>query len=377
MLLPNRHGNSGEYRYGFQGQEKDDEIKGEGNSINFTFRMHDSRVGRFFSIDPLTTKYPHYSPYSFSGNNVIAFKELEGLEEMVATINENTGQPNFFAVNGQEIEMIVLSSAFETISEASSAASIKIAFREIGKGNVKLNTGEVINQNRHFVTRDIQMIDGSVYKDVTLGRDFGSKRVGRKATNAKIRTSQGINQVQAFRPNFLRNVVSSAAKAAHLVDLAEMVDFDSGSLNANAALEGATSSVMSEMGATSRVMGVATGIAVSFLLNTTESYIADLKAADEPVILEMLLREGNSLSTMENVINSPTFGNLQIVSFSANTIEKYLTGEIRDLNKLLDYDFDNGSGDSGHLLLHVTDDNKHAIIHAIYLPFSEEADDKK
>jgi RHS repeat-associated protein len=79
--VPNRHGSSDSYRYGFQGQEKDDEIKGEGNSLNYTFRMHDPRVGRFFAIDPLRAKYPHYSPYSFSGNKVIAFVELEGLED--------------------------------------------------------------------------------------------------------------------------------------------------------------------------------------------------------------------------------------------------------------------------------------------------------
>ncbi|WP_159025704.1 GH-E family nuclease [Aquimarina sp. Aq78] len=81
MLLPNRHGNSGDYRYGFQGQEKDDEVKGEGNSLNYRYRMHDPRVGRFFAVDPLTAKYPHYTPYSFSGNKVIAFTELEGQEE--------------------------------------------------------------------------------------------------------------------------------------------------------------------------------------------------------------------------------------------------------------------------------------------------------
>ena len=81
MLVPNRHGSSNSYRYGFQGQEKDDEIKGEGNSLNYTFRMHDARVGRFFAIDPLTHKYPFYSPYQFSGNKVIQFVELEGLEE--------------------------------------------------------------------------------------------------------------------------------------------------------------------------------------------------------------------------------------------------------------------------------------------------------
>ncbi|GAA4272075.1 RHS repeat-associated core domain-containing protein [Aquimarina gracilis] len=81
MLQPNRHKDSKSYRYGFQGQEKDDEIKGEGNSVNFKFRMHDPRLGRFFAVDPLTKKYPHYSPFSFSGNKTVNAIELEGLEE--------------------------------------------------------------------------------------------------------------------------------------------------------------------------------------------------------------------------------------------------------------------------------------------------------
>jgi len=80
MLVPTRHGSSDSYRYGFQGQEKDDEIKGEGNSLNYTFRMHDPRIGRFFARDPLASKYPFYSPYQFSGNRVIDMVELEGLE---------------------------------------------------------------------------------------------------------------------------------------------------------------------------------------------------------------------------------------------------------------------------------------------------------
>jgi RHS repeat-associated protein len=82
MLVPNRHGSSNSNRYGFQGQEKDDELKGEGNSLNYTFRMHDPRVGRFFAVDPLTKSYPFYSPYAFSGNRVIDAVELEGKEPM-------------------------------------------------------------------------------------------------------------------------------------------------------------------------------------------------------------------------------------------------------------------------------------------------------
>jgi RHS repeat-associated protein len=80
MLLPNRHGSVDSYRYGFQGQEMDDEIKGEGNSINFTFRMYDPRGGRFLSNDPLAKSYPWTSPYVFSENRVIDGVELEGAE---------------------------------------------------------------------------------------------------------------------------------------------------------------------------------------------------------------------------------------------------------------------------------------------------------
>ena len=69
------------YRYGFQGQEGDNEVAGQGNSWNYKYRMHDPRIGRFFAVDPLADKYPHNSPYAFSENVVINAVELEGLEK--------------------------------------------------------------------------------------------------------------------------------------------------------------------------------------------------------------------------------------------------------------------------------------------------------
>jgi RHS repeat-associated protein len=91
MLLPDRHGSAADaYRYGFQGQESDDEVKGEGNSVNYKYRMHDPRIGRFFAIDPLAPKYHHNSPYAFSENRVIASVELEGLE--AEDLNSPAGQ---------------------------------------------------------------------------------------------------------------------------------------------------------------------------------------------------------------------------------------------------------------------------------------------
>jgi hypothetical protein len=42
--------------------------------------MHDPRLGRFLSLDPLFASYPHNSPYAFSENRVIDGMEYEGLE---------------------------------------------------------------------------------------------------------------------------------------------------------------------------------------------------------------------------------------------------------------------------------------------------------
>ncbi|MFN6075594.1 MAG: RHS repeat-associated core domain-containing protein [Fluviicola sp.] len=76
----NKTGNTELYRSGFQGQEEDDELKGDGNSVNYTFRMHDPRLGRFFAPDPMETRYPWNSTYAFSENRVVDCIELEGAE---------------------------------------------------------------------------------------------------------------------------------------------------------------------------------------------------------------------------------------------------------------------------------------------------------
>ncbi len=97
MQVPRRFDSLEDYRYGFQGQEKDDEVKGEGNSLNYTFRMHDPRVGRFLSLDPLIAQYPHNSPYAFSENRVIDGIELEGLEYLdkdIAMVELKNGEVN-------------------------------------------------------------------------------------------------------------------------------------------------------------------------------------------------------------------------------------------------------------------------------------------
>ena len=52
MLMPNRHGQDDDYRYGFQGYEKDDEVRGvKGASYTTEFRQLDPRIGRWLTVD--------------------------------------------------------------------------------------------------------------------------------------------------------------------------------------------------------------------------------------------------------------------------------------------------------------------------------------
>jgi RHS repeat-associated protein len=79
MQMPERSfSNGSKYRYGFGGKEKDNEIKGEGNSMDYGERMLDTRLGRWLSLDPLQAKYPNLSPYNFVANNPIFFIDPDG-----------------------------------------------------------------------------------------------------------------------------------------------------------------------------------------------------------------------------------------------------------------------------------------------------------
>jgi len=68
------------YRYGYQGSEKDDEVKGQGNSYTTEYRQLDVRIGRWLTIDPLNAKYPGMSPYTSMNNNPITTNDQLGLE---------------------------------------------------------------------------------------------------------------------------------------------------------------------------------------------------------------------------------------------------------------------------------------------------------
>jgi RHS repeat-associated protein len=79
MQMPGRK-LSGGCRYGFNGKENDNEVKGEGNQQDYGMRMYDGRIGKFLSVDPLTKQYPELTPYQFASNSPIFAIDRDGLE---------------------------------------------------------------------------------------------------------------------------------------------------------------------------------------------------------------------------------------------------------------------------------------------------------
>ena len=67
--MPGRTYVSSGYRYGFNGQEKDDEIAGAGNIMSAEYWEYDTRLGRRWNRDPVTK--PWMSPYHAFSNRPI------------------------------------------------------------------------------------------------------------------------------------------------------------------------------------------------------------------------------------------------------------------------------------------------------------------
>jgi RHS repeat-associated protein len=90
MLQPGRSAPAngtlaGGYRYGFNGKEKDNNGELGLTTYDYGFRIYNSSIGRFLSVDPLTQEYPWYTPFQFAGNNPIWAVDLDGLEALYVT----------------------------------------------------------------------------------------------------------------------------------------------------------------------------------------------------------------------------------------------------------------------------------------------------
>ncbi|WP_188315972.1 RHS repeat domain-containing protein [Chitinophaga agrisoli] len=77
------------YRYGFNGQEKSDEVEGGGSGYTAEFWEYDGRIGRRWNIDPRPTV--GISDYSAFGNNPLLFSDPLGDTTIFFDKSDNIG----------------------------------------------------------------------------------------------------------------------------------------------------------------------------------------------------------------------------------------------------------------------------------------------
>ncbi len=70
---------SNKYRYGFNGEERMDELSGEAMAYDLGARFYDGRLGKMFSIDPLEAMYPWQSPYAYCNNSPVSIVDIKGM----------------------------------------------------------------------------------------------------------------------------------------------------------------------------------------------------------------------------------------------------------------------------------------------------------
>lgn len=123
MLMPGRkyEAQSG-YRYGFNGKEKDKDINSL-TAYDYGFRIYNPGIGKFLSVDPLSSSFPWNSPYSYAEGDPINFIDLDGLEKPSERVQ---------AVVGTGASTVIKTTTSTTIEK-----STELAVNEAGKLVVK------------------------------------------------------------------------------------------------------------------------------------------------------------------------------------------------------------------------------------------------
>jgi len=137
MVAPVRNFSAGnQYRYGFNGKENDNEVKGEGIQQDYGMRIYDPRLGKFLSVDPLARDFPYYSPYHFAGNGPVKFIDLDG------------GEPKDYVDNWTPKPMGYFGTS--RYVEGTSEGHSSLMLEEPGLGNIRVQQIYDATTNKHW-----------------------------------------------------------------------------------------------------------------------------------------------------------------------------------------------------------------------------------
>ena len=124
-----------DYRYGFNDKENDNEVYEPSTFQDYGFRMYDTRVARFWGVDPLTKNYPMLTPFQFASCSPIRLIDMDGQEGIENTIGYTSDGIPFSYFNARQSTYV--------IPKAMSLAELKKPMVKISTAQQILYQGEV------------------------------------------------------------------------------------------------------------------------------------------------------------------------------------------------------------------------------------------
>ena len=178
MQMPDRNFTTENYRFGFNGKEKDDEVKpeGKGNSLGFEAREFDARLAKWISYDPKEKQYPWQSTYAYFANCPITIWDEKGKGQPAGVtqthyndegggrplVNEPTYMKKFAGFDLSDIK---------TVSTAKSGGNVLLTFTQKSNNLLLGHTWVQTKDGKSFLTTKGRVSDVSLADLEFLSRD--------------------------------------------------------------------------------------------------------------------------------------------------------------------------------------------------------------
>jgi RHS repeat-associated protein len=220
-----------DYTYGFNGQEQDGDLMD--GAVVFKYRIHDPRIGRFLSVDPLAPEYPWNSAYAFAENQVISSIDLEGAEsyyEVLPDLNEDG-----YTV----IKFIVYADVFDNSKYINNTVQLKEMADPIGKQleksyqgvdhvekvkyitevNLSYPSGKPAPDGYYYEMVDVVLDDDGNPKHSTLGRvdKISSPNINRM--QVQVMECGTFDDGTPFEGNYVERINTGIHEFGHTVGL--------------------------------------------------------------------------------------------------------------------------------------------------------------
>ena len=196
MTEPGRSWNSGDYRFGYTGHEKESDLA-EG-VYTTEYRLLDTRLGRWLSVDPLYMKYSGMSSYNYCAGNPVWFLDINGDDWILSTGDKVYWYPGEYGnTDGEPI----------VFDAASGLGVTEVQYRDGHKEKVDLQKAkyQIVKDGGPTVEGKYRINLVSDYNRVAEPIDKYGKYFGELKTNEE----GGIEQIPPFWKNIRRTVLFS------------------------------------------------------------------------------------------------------------------------------------------------------------------------